>query len=197
MSANFNTTHKMTTRCQSHVKIAQLNWKENINEESSLPPINWEILKETAIHLKQRLAKHEDEISCQLSAEYNMGGVHIVRRLDFDDGTSWLARLRLHKTTANQGLCECLEQEVHTINVIRDRSEVPVPAVFGHDARWDNPVGVPFMLQEYIAADTAMDSFGGYPVHGGDTPPQFKEGFYDSLANIQVRGITLTARSGW
>jgi hypothetical protein len=162
-----------------------LNWKNDINAERSLTPINWTALKEYAIGVKQKHTNDDGEITCQLSAEYNMGGLHIVRRLDFHDGTSWVARLQLRRATADS--LQRLIQEVHTIEVIRERSTIPVLEIFAYDASDNNAVGVAFMIMEFIPADTAMDSFGGWPVHRGKNPPHFKKNFYAAMARIQVR----------
>ncbi|KAF1913677.1 hypothetical protein BDU57DRAFT_596980 [Ampelomyces quisqualis] len=113
-----------------------------------------------------------------------MGGLHVVRLLDFEDGTTWLARLQLRKGTAES--CQRLTAEVNTIQVVREQSKIRVPEVFGYDASSDNPVGVPFMLLEYIPAITAMDSFGGWEEHGGRIPQHFRTEYHASMANIQV-----------
>ncbi|KAF1948118.1 hypothetical protein CC80DRAFT_486569 [Byssothecium circinans] len=164
--------------------ITPLNWKNDINAERSLPPIDWKALQEYAIGIKRAHTNHDSEVGCQLSSEYNMGGLHIVRRLDFHDGTSWVARLQLHKATAES--CQRLLQEVHTIQVIRERSAIPVPEIIAYEPSYDNTVGVAFMIMEFIPADTAMDAFGGWPVHRGKIPLRFKDQFYAAMARIQV-----------
>jgi len=161
-----------------------LNWKNDIDTESSLPPINWKALEKYAIRVKQERTNHDSEVSCRLSSEYNIGGLHVVRRLDFHDGTTWLARLQLRKATAES--LERLKQEVCTIEVIRERSTVPVPEIFAYEPTDSNTVGVAFMIMEFILADTAMDAFGGWPVHQGKIPPQFKEQFHVAMAGVQV-----------
>lgn len=60
----------------------------------SLTFVNWKALEEYAVGVKRQHTNYDGEITCQLSAEYNMGGLHVVRRLDFHDGTSWVARLQ-------------------------------------------------------------------------------------------------------
>lgn len=164
--------------------IKTLNWRSNISAESSLPPIDWNALQEYAIGVKRMLTNQEGVINCQLSSEYNMGGLHVVRRLDFQDGTSWVARLQLHTTTES---LQRLIHEVCTIQVIRKQSAIPVPEIFAYETSCDNNIGVAFMIMEYIPADTAMDSFGGWQVHKGKTPTRFKRQFYATMARIQVR----------
>ncbi|KAJ4286505.1 hypothetical protein N0V90_013205 [Kalmusia sp. IMI 367209] len=167
----------------SHHNSRKLNWKNDINSERALAPVNWKALEEYAIGVKREHTNDDGEITCQLSTEYNMGGLHLVRRLDFHDGTSWVARLQLCRATAESH--QRLVHEVHTVQALHAKSSIPVPEIFAYEASYDNTVGVAFMLMEFIPADTAMDSFGGWPVHRGKTPPQFKENFHAAMARIQ------------
>ncbi|KAF1934506.1 hypothetical protein EJ02DRAFT_363555, partial [Clathrospora elynae] len=162
----------------------QLNWKNDIVNESSLAFVDWNALQEFAIGVKRHCSNHDSIISCKLSAEYNMGGLHVVRRLDFQDGTSWVARLQQQKATTNS--IQRLLQEVYTIEVIRQRTKIPVPEIIGYDAEYDNKVGVAFMILEFIPADTAMDSFGGWLAHKGQIPSNLKPDFHVAMADIQV-----------
>jgi hypothetical protein len=170
----------------------QLNWKKDIGNESSLAFVDWKALQEFAIGVKRR-SNHDSNTTCQLSADYNMGGLHVVRRLDFADGTSWVARLQQRKATAAS--IQRLLHEVYTIQVIRQQTKIPVPEIIGYDASDENKVGVAFMLLEFIPADTAMDSFGGWPAHKGRIPSNFKLDFYAAMAEIQVRSKELMQAS--
>ncbi|KAF2865942.1 hypothetical protein BDV95DRAFT_651482 [Massariosphaeria phaeospora] len=162
----------------------RLNWKDDINAENSLPPIDYAALVQYAKDTHQRHMKYAHNIECQLSDMYNIGGLHLVRLLDFGDGTTWLARLQLQKGTAAS--CQRLIAEVHTIQLVREKSNIRVPEVFSYDASCDNSVGDPFMLLEYIQAITAMDSFGGWDKHKGRIPQHFRTDYHASMANIQV-----------
>ncbi len=70
--------------------------------------------------------------------------------------------------------------------VVREKSKIPVPEIYSYEANCDNSVAVPFILMEFIPGDTATDSFGGYKVHNGETPLQFKRKFHAAMADIQV-----------
>jgi hypothetical protein len=170
---------------QASADAIRSSWKDNINAERSLSPINWPALIKYAKDIHRRHMKQASNIDCQLSNKYNEGGLNVVRLLDFEDGTTWLARLQRRKGTAES--CQRLIAEVHTIQVVREQSKIRVPEVFGYDASYENAVGVPFMLLEYIPAITAMDSFGGWKEHKGRIPQQFRTDYYASMAKIQVR----------
>jgi hypothetical protein len=88
----------MTVQSESIIKASNnlaLNWvTTDINAERSLGPVDWKALQEYAINVKRKHTRNHDvQTACQLSSEYNIGGLNLVRRLDFQDGTSWVARI--------------------------------------------------------------------------------------------------------
>lgn len=164
----------------------KLNWATtDINSEDALGPMNWEGLVQYAIRKRCQRDGGNCSTTCQLSAEYNKGGRNLVRRLDFEDGTSWVARIQLHGH--NPQSFQRLECEVHTMTVVRQQSGMPVPEVYAYEAGCENLAEVPFILMEFIPGNTAMDSFGGYDVHRGETRQEFKGTFHTAMADIQVR----------
>ncbi|KAK4032226.1 hypothetical protein C8A01DRAFT_41338 [Parachaetomium inaequale] len=164
----------------------QLNWKTDaINENKSLSHINWPALTRYAATARRQL-DGVDCSSCQLSPKYNMGGLHVVRRIEFDDSVQWLARLQLKPPTPASS--QRLLTEVHTMAAVRSKSGIPVPEVFAYDAAGEESgVGAAFMLMEFVPGDTAMDSFGGWETHKGETPAQYKDKFHEALADIQTQ----------
>jgi aminoglycoside phosphotransferase (APT) family kinase protein len=163
----------------------QLNWKtDDINQNNSLSHINWPALTRYATTTR-RQRDGVDNSPCQLSPEYNMGGLHVVRRIDFADNVRWLARLQLKPPTPASSLR--LLTEVHTMAAVRSMSQIPVPEVFAYDAAGkESGVGAAFMLMEFVPGDTAMDAFGGWETHKGETPAQYKGKFHEALADIQT-----------
>jgi len=108
-----------------------------------------------------------------------MGGLHVVH---FHDGTSWVAQLQLREATADSPQRRI--QEVCTVQVIRERSNIPVPEINAYEPTADNTVGVAFISMDLIAADTAMDAFGGWLVHKGKVPPRFRDHFHAAMAGL-------------
>ncbi|KAK4106695.1 hypothetical protein N658DRAFT_503104 [Parathielavia hyrcaniae] len=90
-----------------------------------------------------------------------MGVLHVVRRIDFQNGDRWLARVQLKPATPESS--QLLLNEIDTIGV-----------------------GAAFMLMEFVPGDTAMDSSGGYATHKGEIPAQFRDKFNAALAEIQL-----------
>lgn len=166
-----------------------LNWKTtSIDAEPALGLVNWDALKQYAISVKRRDDGSQTS-TCELSSEYNTGGLHAVRRIDFDDGCRWVARLQLHRQTLESR--QRLLHEVHTMDLVRERSRIPVPKVFAYETHDHNPVGAAFMLMEFVSGDTAMDSFGGWDVHKGEVPSRFRGKYFAALAELQVEMASL------
>lgn len=164
----------------------ELNWKKtDIDKERSLPAINWDALQEYAIALRQAQRDDGPPPTCNLLPQYNMGGLHIIRLLQFNDGARWVARIQLH--SGSDESAKRLLHEVHTLSVIREQRRVPVPEVFGYESTTNNPVGVAFILMDFVPGDSAMDSFGGWHAHHGKIPSRYKSKFYHQVAQMQVR----------
>ncbi|KFY68165.1 hypothetical protein V498_10727 [Pseudogymnoascus sp. VKM F-4517 (FW-2822)] len=79
-----------------------------------------------------------------------------------------------------------LQSEVDTMAIVRERTNIPVPQVFGYETNDSNPVGVAFILMEFLPGNVAMDADGGYETHNGEIPPQHKTNFYKRIAQVQV-----------
>ncbi|KND90455.1 hypothetical protein TOPH_05027 [Tolypocladium ophioglossoides CBS 100239] len=137
----------MSAQCHAIDSISLLNWKKTEIAEAVPFPVNWDALQQYALRLRQSLWQGSTTPSfstCVLLPQYTMGGLHLVRLIEFDD--------------------------VHTLSLVCEKTHIPTPRVFGFESTTLNPVGVPFFLMEFIPGNTAMDAFGGYDVHHGEIP---------------------------
>ena len=118
---------------------------------------------------------------CTLDPQIAVGGRHIVRILNFENGPRWIARLRM---TGGELEAEniLLQREVDCINLVKERTNVPVPAVFGYMASDTNAIGAPFMLMECLAGNAAIEMDG----RGCDIPLKYRSSFYKDMARFHV-----------
>ncbi|KGO54606.1 Aminoglycoside phosphotransferase [Penicillium expansum] len=86
-----------------------------------------------------------------------MGGLHLARILEFDDGTKWVARIQQHKLTSE--LEKRLLHEIHTLSILHEQTDVPVPEVYGYETNPD-VIGRAFMIMEFIPGNTGTDFTG-------------------------------------
>jgi hypothetical protein len=116
---------------------------------------------------------------------------NIVRLLEFSDRTRWAARVRIKPTTSLQAGNAELESEIATMQYIKEHSDLPVPGVFAYALDENNPAAVAYMLIEVLPGIVAMDALGGYEVHRGVIPTQYRRHFYRSVATCHVQITSL------
>lgn len=114
-----------------------------------LSQANWTGLLQRCTELRK--------VSCQLSEQYSIGHDNMVRRIEFDDGVSWVARLRLPKMEDNDKLADrdAMFMEVSSMRFLKIRTSILVPELFDFSLDVDNAIGAPYMLMEYVDAATA------------------------------------------
>ncbi|KAL2043134.1 hypothetical protein N7G274_004194 [Stereocaulon virgatum] len=141
--------------------------------------INWDALCQYASKLR-------NGESCTIDPDIDMGGVHMIRIITFSDGTRWIARLRTRffnnddDNERDVALVSFMEQqEIDCIHLVRERTNVPVPAVYGYNVHPDNAVGASFMLMECLPGNTAMNI-------DPDIPPRHRVSFFADMARFQT-----------
>ena len=156
-----------------------MKWKTDISKDNQLPEINWAALQDYAVNLKNSKCEKPTTQTCYIPPIYNKGGLHLAIILEFNDGTKWVARIQLNELTSE--LEKRLLHEVHTMKIIREQTEVPVPEVFGYETNPDL-IGRAFMLIEFIPGSTAMDVTGSHD----EIPHKYKAKFCRDMARIQL-----------
>ncbi|KAK3368594.1 hypothetical protein B0H63DRAFT_441835 [Podospora didyma] len=146
----------------------------------------WDELRRYASRLHSSdIDNDNDIVSCTLGPSITNGLHHLVPTLEFADGAQWVARIQLAPSTPE--LAAKMQVEVDTMSLLRERTEVPIPKVFGYEVDTDNPVGVAFMLTEFLPGMVAMEADGGFAVHRAQIPAERRPGFYSAVAEIQVQ----------
>jgi aminoglycoside phosphotransferase (APT) family kinase protein len=164
-----------------------LNWKTDIENNEEVPKINWTALQEFAINLKNSKSEKPTTKNCHIYEKYNLGGLHLARILEFDDGMKWIARIQLHKLTSE--LEKRLFYEISTLSILHEQADVPVPEVYGYETNPDL-IGRAFMIMQFIPGNTGTD-FTGF--RSKDIPPQFQAKFYHEMARIHASLTTSRA----
>ncbi|CAG7978797.1 unnamed protein product [Penicillium nalgiovense] len=162
-----------------------LNWKTNIENDEEVPKINWAALQEFAINLRNSRSEKPTTKNCHIHEIYNLGGLHLARILQFDDGMKWIARIQLHKLTSE--LEKRLFHEISTLSILHEQTDVPVPEVYGYETNPDL-IGRAFMIMQFIPGNTGTD-FTGF--RSANIPPQFQAKFYHEMARIHATISTI------
>ncbi|KAK4140282.1 uncharacterized protein C8A04DRAFT_40069 [Dichotomopilus funicola] len=127
-------------------------------------------------------------LECVALDRVTSGFNNVVRLLEFSDRSRWAARVQI-KNTSNAEL----EAKVATMQYIKEHSELAVPRVFAYTLDENNPAAVAYMLIEVLRGIVAMDALGGYDVHRGVIPTQYRPQFYRSVAacHVQITSLRL------
>ncbi|GES58310.1 phosphotransferase enzyme family [Aspergillus terreus] len=121
---------------------------------------------------------------CTLLGMSTIGGVYLIRLLSFGD-MQWIARVQLEPSTPLSA--SLLRAEIDTMALVRAKTDIPIPHVFGYEFSDANEIGAAFILMEFLPGPSAMDADGGYETHHGQIPTTKKEEFYREVAGIQVQ----------
>ena len=102
--------------------------------------------------------------------KFTMGGRHVVRIINFEGGERWIARLRMTTDMDDDEQCQLVQREVDCIQLVRERTSVPVPAVYGYIASAKKsskltfpseffPVPIAFELRDLFREPNPSDLF--------------------------------------
>ncbi|KAK1768699.1 kinase-like domain-containing protein [Phialemonium atrogriseum] len=106
-------------------------------------------------------------LRCDLRPDITNGLHHLVRLLEFENKTRWVVRIQMARPTKKSATK--LQNEIDSMRLLGDRTNVPVPRLFGYKVNGNNPIGVAFMLMEFFPGNS----------------------FYNSVAQIQVQMTSL------
>ena len=154
--------------------------------EDMLAEVDLQGLRSVATGLRAR--------ACTISEKYTCGAYNLVFEICFDDGVSWIARLRsaspmqavsqefvFESPTYKQHV---MESELATMEYIRQHTDIPVPEVYAFETTSNNPVKLPYILMECIHGWRA-------PQRLQDLPPPVLRKILDQLAGVLVQLSTI------
>lgn len=121
-----------------------------------LAAVKWDLLASISSRLW-------NGIPCHVHARFSIGHFNPVRRIEFADGASWVARLRLPPLEAlsggnrEAGAANTLMVEIASMKFLKAKTPIPVPEVHSYCADPANDVGAPYILMDYIDGTVAAE----------------------------------------
>lgn len=186
--------------------LSTLNWKDEAYysqhphqkqlRDACLSRVNWGALCRYA-------SSKNSERPCTLLEQHTLGGVHLIRLLMFpssdlqspclkasgSDQTLWIVRVQLEQSTPETE--SLLRAEINAMELVRMRTEIPVPRIYGYELNDENVVRAAFTLMELLPGSSAMDADGGFEIHGGRIPDgKKKKVLFEEVARVQVSGLS-------
>lgn len=128
-------------------------------------------------------SKLNDGKCCAVDPQWTIGGRHLICIINFHDGARWIARLRMTTRMKEDEQSGLVQREVDCLQLVKERTTVPVPTVFGYIASTQNEIGAPFMLMECLPGNSGVD-LNGSDAHG--VPLKHKSSFYEVMGRLQV-----------
>jgi isoamyl acetate esterase len=146
---------------------------------------NWEFLCSDAVkcHRRQSAApsrRQTSSVTCEIQRDrFAFGAHHLVLEASFSDSTYWIVRIRFPVAAAEESRVEmAMLSEVATMRLVQERTSIPVPTVFGYNAKQENPFGYQYMFMSVLPGRHLDNSFGT------SVPQQHQAKVADQFAEI-------------
>ena len=142
--------------------------------------INFHELESKAYSLRNNIpCKVQDPRNGSNDKESMMGGMNLHIRILFEDGVSWIARIRRSNATSPppQLRDHIIRSEVATL-LFLENTNIPTPKMWGYALEGEsNPIGVGYIL---------MDCMPGKTLDWSGTPVEGQGKIIDQLADIYI-----------
>lgn len=101
---------------------------------------------------------------CRIGLCPMFGSFHILFPVIFDDGVEWLLKVPAagHSGCWDDSAARGLKSEAMTMKFLKEKTTIPVPAVYGFGSSLDSPFRCPFILMERIDGRPLYESMLPY-----------------------------------
>ncbi|CAI6311274.1 unnamed protein product [Periconia digitata] len=115
-----------------------------------LSSANFEHLKTCALDARRRQQVDlSPDIDCHINlTQFATGFDNLVLELSFSDNAYWIARIPYR--TVDDSTKTSLLSEIATMNIVRQRTSIPIPRIFGFEISAEQPFGYPYILMECL-----------------------------------------------
>lgn len=101
---------------------------------------------------------HPDKLPCQLDGTFHYGAFNAGIKMVFSDSTAWMVRFPRVGMVCDDYADEKVAMEVTALNLIRNRTTVPVPRVQAWGPATTNPLGLgPFIVMDFVNGVSLSD----------------------------------------
>lgn len=101
---------------------------------------------------------HPDKLPCHLDGTFHNGAFNAGLKMVFTDSTAWMVRFPRVGRVSDDHVDEKVAMEVAALNLIGDRTSIPVPTVRAWGLASRNSLGLgPFIMMDFIEGVSLSD----------------------------------------
>lgn len=101
---------------------------------------------------------HPDKLPCQLDGTFHHGAFNAGVKMVFSDGAAWMIRFPRVGMVCDNYTDEKVAMEVTALNLIRNKTTIPVPRVQAWGVAASNSLGLgPFIMMDFINGVSLSD----------------------------------------
>lgn len=139
-----------------------MDWDDRVNLDNNVSFLSW--IRKYNEARETRLTDwvstfHKDGLPCKLTThklDDSRGAFNMNCKVDFSNGEKWMVRFPMVGKVINAD--EKVEIEVATMNLIRQRTTIPIPEIKAWGLAVDNSLGIgPFMMIDFVEGVSVAD----------------------------------------
>ncbi|KAB8239002.1 phosphotransferase enzyme family protein [Aspergillus alliaceus] len=101
---------------------------------------------------------HPEKLPCKLEGTFHHGAFNAGIKMVFGDSTAWMVRFPRVGMVSDDYANEKVAMEVTALDLIRNRTTIPVPAVRAWGPATSNPLGLgPFIMMDFVNGVSLSD----------------------------------------
>ena len=134
---------------------------------------------------------------CRVAKEPLNGSFNLAYRILFDDGVEWILKIPAngHHACFDYLAAEALRSEALTMRLIKKRTTIPVPTVYNFDASFNNDIGCPYILMEFLKGKPLWEGWFDED-SSRSSAEQFRARSMQTIAAAMVQLSQFTVDSG-
>lgn len=133
---------------------------------------------------------HACKLPCRLEGGFLNGSYNVCQKFVFEDGASWILRLPRVSSINSQYADEKTIMEVEALDIIHEKTTIPVPEIRAWGRSGDNPLGLgPFMIMDFLSGLSLDEVFteGKSRFLKEDISPEDITIIYRQMANFSLQ----------
>ena len=102
----------------------------------------------------------ENSLTCDIQRPAEFGSSNLVYTMKFSDGVQWIARIPGNGISSFDDVeLKMFKNRILTTRLLRLATSIPIPEIFSFETGTNNPVGVPYTLEDFAKGRKLSDAW--------------------------------------